>query len=130
MFAYNQILKHKIKFISNIFAGDLPGSNIHGSIPFWLLAFEWTIWDVDWLAQRALWKGLSGIVRIESKRTIDGEPSIERRHYICRLGGKDSRHSLSLTRGHWGVENRIHRSLDVKGLARRKTYPPRISHCF
>lgn len=74
----------------------------------------WTTWDVDWFAQRTLWKGLSCFVCIESKRTIDGETSIERRYYICSLDGKDSGHILSLTRGHWGVENRLHWSLDVQ----------------
>ena len=33
---------------------------------------------------------------------------------ICTLDGKDPHRMLALTRGHWGVENRLHWSLDVQ----------------
>jgi len=74
----------------------------------------WTTWEVDWFVEREVWKGLRCFVCVESKRTINGETSIERRYYICSLDGKDPNHILSLTRGHWGVENRLHWSLDVQ----------------
>jgi predicted transposase YbfD/YdcC len=74
----------------------------------------WTTWQVDWFAERKLWKGLSCFVCVQSKRTINGETSTERRYYICSLDGKDPHRILALTRGHWGVENRLHWSLDVQ----------------
>ena len=74
----------------------------------------WTTWEVDWFTERKLWKGLSCFVCVESKRTINGETSTERRYYICSLDGKDPNRILALTRGHWGVENRLHWSLDVQ----------------
>ena len=74
----------------------------------------WTTWEVDWFTERGLWKGLHCFVCVEAKRTINGETSIERRYYICSLDGKDPNRILSLTRGHWGVENRLHWSLDVQ----------------
>jgi len=74
----------------------------------------WTTWEVDWFTERKLWKGLHCFVCVEAKRTINGETSIERRYYICSLDGKDPNRILSLARGHWGVENRLHWSLDVQ----------------
>jgi predicted transposase YbfD/YdcC len=74
----------------------------------------WTTWEVDWFTERELWKGLHCFVCVEAKRTINGETSIKRRYYICSLDGKDPNRILSLTRGHWGVENRLHWSLDVQ----------------
>jgi len=74
----------------------------------------WITGEVGWFTERNLWKGLRCFVCVEAKRTINGETSVERRYYICSLDAKDPNRILSLTRGHWGVENRLHWSLDLQ----------------
>ena len=76
---------------------------------------ERTVWlsrDVNWLRDTEKWQGLSGLVAVQSKRTIDGETTTERRHFICSGQGtaKDVGH---LIRQHWRVENELHWTLDV-----------------
>jgi predicted transposase YbfD/YdcC len=50
---------------------------------------------------------------IESERRIDGQPTtIERRYYLVSLDGGVERFAQA-SRGHWGIENKLHWSLDV-----------------
>lgn len=73
----------------------------------------WLSTDVDWLRDNDQWAGLSGIAATESKRTIGGETSNERRYYICS-GTKNTAQSVGLSiRRHWSVENELHWVLDV-----------------
>jgi predicted transposase YbfD/YdcC len=54
----------------------------------------------------------TGLVMVESSRDINGVVSTERRYYISsRLA--DAAHLGAVVRGHWGVENGLHWSLDV-----------------
>ncbi|HHK41139.1 MAG TPA: ISAs1 family transposase [Planctomycetaceae bacterium] len=69
-------------------------------------------WDVDWLYQSDTWPGLKTIVLIESKRTVRGRTSIERRAYISSPKAPAKR-MLWLARHHWHVENKLHWVLDV-----------------
>jgi predicted transposase YbfD/YdcC len=70
---------------------------------------DWTNWYVD----RKKWKGLRSFVCVESVREVDGRTSKERRYYISDLDGQDAVAMLSYVRGHWGIENKLHWSLDV-----------------
>lgn len=72
----------------------------------------WLSTDIDWLRDTREWKGLGGIVAVQSKRTIDGETTTERRHYICS-GKRTARDLGHLIRRHWSVENELHWALDV-----------------
>ncbi len=57
------------------------------------------------------WKGLKGIGMVESERFINGQTTIERRHYICTLTAvKPFAHAA---RAHWGIESSLHWVLDV-----------------
>jgi predicted transposase YbfD/YdcC len=58
-----------------------------------------------------LWKDLRTIGVVVSVRMIDGRETIERRYYISSLamGVKRFAHAV---RGHWGIENSCHWSLD------------------
>lgn len=50
---------------------------------------------------------------VESEGCIDGQPtSLERRYYLTSLDGGIERFARAV-RGHWGIENRRHWSLDV-----------------
>ena len=49
---------------------------------------------------------------VESERYVDGKTSKEVRYYISSLAG-DAERLLEVVRGHWGVENSAHWTLDV-----------------
>jgi predicted transposase YbfD/YdcC len=58
------------------------------------------------------WKGLKSIGVVVSRCLRDGKESIEVRHYISSLGVGVKRFARAV-RGHWGIENSCHWSLDV-----------------
>ncbi len=45
--------------------------------------------------------------------TIDDRTSTQRRYYISDLDGQDAQAMLGYVRGHWGIENKLHWSLDM-----------------
>lgn len=84
--------------------------------------------ELAWGDERAAWKGLASIGRVECERTVGLGPqaktSTEVRYYISTLAskpanlgkpGKKARASrlAYAVRGHWGIENRLHWVLDV-----------------
>ena len=73
----------------------------------------WTCWDVDWLAQRHHWPGLSSMVVVECTRTVNGKTSTERRYFISSHSGRQAQKLAVLIRNHWRVENELHWTLDV-----------------
>jgi predicted transposase YbfD/YdcC len=71
--------------------------------------------DIAWLRQRhPHWPKLAAIVCVESVRHVTGkaEPSPTRRYYITSRR-TDASAMLAAARGHWGIENPLHWSLDV-----------------
>jgi predicted transposase YbfD/YdcC len=66
---------------------------------------------LDTLPDGTRWKGLKSIGMVESERFINGEVSLERRHYICTL--TDVKPFAQAARAHWGIENSLHWVLDV-----------------
>ena len=73
----------------------------------------WCTSEVQWLRQREAWPGLASVAMVESTRSINGPATPERRYYISSLSGTDARLMAAAIRGHWGVENQLHWSLDV-----------------
>jgi predicted transposase YbfD/YdcC len=63
------------------------------------------------LADLELWKGLQTIGVVTSVCLRDGKETIETRYYLSslRMGVKRFAHAV---RGHWGIENSCHWSLD------------------
>jgi len=59
------------------------------------------------------WKGLGGIVRVETERTIAGKTSREHRHYITSRSNFSAAEALAASRSHWSIENQLHWVLDV-----------------
>jgi predicted transposase YbfD/YdcC len=86
----------------------------------------WTTGWTDWWSGRADWAGLRSFVCIQSLRQVNGQTSMERRYYISDLDGTDARAMLGHIRGHWGIENKLHWSLDV--TFREDTLRNRIGH--
>ena len=56
---------------------------------------------------------MKSIACVECTREMGGKSSTERRYYISSLDAADGEGMLALIRGHWGVENQLHWSLDV-----------------
>jgi len=75
----------------------------------------WTTSEVAWFRERDHWPGLRSFACVECRRQIKGtdEVSIERRYYLSSLDGTDAQLIADACRGHWGIENRLHWSLDV-----------------
>ena len=52
------------------------------------------------------------VAMVQSIRELDGHTSSEYRYYIGSIGN-DAQRFAKAVRGHWGVENDLHWSLDV-----------------
>ena len=63
--------------------------------------------DLEWLEQRAEWRDLKSMIRVESIRWVSGERQHENRYYISSLPPK-AETLAKATRGDWGVENDCH----------------------
>lgn len=68
--------------------------------------------DVEWLEQKTGWCDLRSIIRVESVRWAAGERQHEYRYYISSLP-PEAELLAGAIRGHWGVENQCHWTLDV-----------------
>lgn len=73
----------------------------------------WATSEINWFAEKNKWEHLRSLIRVQSKRTVDGKTSTEDRYYITDLGADNSSGLLGYIRGHWGVENTLHWSLDI-----------------
>ena len=67
-------------------------------------------------------------LRVRGKHAGGRRPNVDRtrRYYISDLGGGDAQAMLGYVRGHWGIENRLHWSLDV--TFREDTLRNRVGH--
>lgn len=73
----------------------------------------WAMAEVAWFTERSKWKNLRSLIRVQAKRTLNGRTSQEYRYYISSLPAHGAAKLLDYIRGHWGIENRLHWSLDV-----------------
>ena len=73
----------------------------------------WATAEVAWFAERGQWKNLQSLIRVQARRTVNGQTSQEYRYYISSLPANDAGKLLDYIRGHWAIENRLHWSLDV-----------------
>lgn len=72
----------------------------------------WQTIDIGWFQDKEKWKGLQSFGMVESIRKEKGKSTIERRYYLSSLP-LDAKRFGKAVRGHWGVENKLHWSLDV-----------------
>lgn len=72
----------------------------------------WQTNDIEWFEDKGLWKNLSTFAMVESVRIINGEKTTERRYFLSCLP-LDVQLLAKAVRGHWGVENPLHWTLDV-----------------
>jgi len=79
----------------------------------------WSIGDLSWLDETdesKEWAGLASVVLVESQRRVKDTVSQQTRCFLSSLpgGGPGSaKKLLRAVRGHWGIENRLHWTLDV-----------------
>lgn len=71
-----------------------------------------TLGQLERISNRAAWDGLNMLGMVASERERDGKITRETRFYIGSIG-IDAQTFASAARGHWGIENRVHWSLDV-----------------
>ncbi|MGH9354072.1 MAG: ISAs1 family transposase [Terriglobia bacterium] len=68
--------------------------------------------ELGWFADGGKWEGLKSVGMVESVREWKGKTTIERRYFLSSLPlGVET--FARAVRGHWGVENKLHRVLDV-----------------
>ena len=67
---------------------------------------------LDRLGDRQDWTALQSIVMVNSERTVRGITSQEARYYISSLP-PDAAELARAIRGHWGIENQQHWTLDM-----------------
>jgi predicted transposase YbfD/YdcC len=73
----------------------------------------WICDQIDWLVKRHPdWAGLRSAGRVTSHRDINGKISAQTRYFITSLPGEAPVYAGAV-RSHWGIENRLHRVLDV-----------------
>ena len=73
----------------------------------------WYSENIQWIQDRQQWQGLSSLVAVETQRTLGDKVSTERRYFISSLSGIGAETIGRMIRSHWGVENKLHWSLDV-----------------
>jgi len=73
----------------------------------------WATTEVNWFAEKGKWKNLRSLIRVQAKRTVGPKTSTEYRYYISDLAADNASGLLAYIRGHWGVENSLHWSLDI-----------------
>jgi predicted transposase YbfD/YdcC len=71
-----------------------------------------TLGNLEGVSRAPLWKAMNMIGMVESLREVAGKISPEVRFYIGSIG-TDAERFARAVRGHWGIENDLHWSLDV-----------------
>ena len=71
-----------------------------------------TLGDLSGVSRSALWQAMNMIGMVESPREVDGKITRETRFYIGSIGTSVADFARA-ARGHWGVENELHWTLDV-----------------
>ena len=72
----------------------------------------WITSDIEWLGAKASWSRLQSIGRVESRREIGADVSVETRLFLTSLPA-DGVVFAHAVREHWGIENSLHWVLDV-----------------
>lgn len=113
--AFHKEVEEFFEDCSNLQFEDVPHQFFHGGPEKDHGRLEkrkhWLVTELKWLSKAKEWAGLNGVGMVESERTQDGKTSLERRYFCTSLS--DVKAFARAVRGHWGVENSLHWSLDV-----------------
>jgi hypothetical protein len=67
--------------------------------------------DIGWLVQKDEWARLKSIGYVRRRlEKFNGETTVEARYFIASIS--DIEYFANAVRGHWQVENKLHRHLD------------------
>lgn len=70
--------------------------------------------DTDWVCKKEEWKKLQTLICIESERTNKATGAFEKHtRYFISSKDADAKHFNNAIREHWGIENKLHWTLDV-----------------
>ena len=69
--------------------------------------------DVAWFEDRGDWAGLRSFVWVETERHVGTTVTREQHYFLSSLATTNAAQMGSYVRGHWGIENKLHWSLDV-----------------
>ncbi len=75
----------------------------------------WVISDPEvlrFLRGASEWAKLSSVVKVQARRSVGDQETVEDRYYISSLAGNAER-SPGATRRHWAIENSLHWVLDI-----------------
>jgi predicted transposase YbfD/YdcC len=75
----------------------------------------WVISDPEvlrFLRGASEWAKLSSVVKVQARRSVGDQETVEDRYYISSLAGNAER-LLGATRRHWAIENSLHWVLDI-----------------
>lgn len=74
----------------------------------------WATSEIGWFAEASKWKNLRSLIRVQARRTVNGQTSSEYHYYISSLPADNASKLLAYVRGHWGIENSLHWCLDMQ----------------
>lgn len=72
----------------------------------------WIVSDIGWLGEKKTWKGLEAIGCARVVSTAGEQTTCDDRYYIVS-SAMEARRFGEAVRGHWGIENNLHWSLDM-----------------
>ncbi len=104
---FEDVKNHEFQGIPHDFHETIDGD--HGRIE---IRRHWIISDIDWLADKPLWKNLHRIGMVEALRDTKEKVTTETRFYITSLPEKAKLFAHAV-REHWGIENSLHWVLDI-----------------
>lgn len=107
--AYAEISAYMDKLASEVKCGHVTTDKGHGRIE---KRHYWQTDDVEWFADKDLWKGLKSFGMVEAIRESGDKIETNRRYYISSLE-LDINKMAKAIRAHWQIENCLHWRLDV-----------------
>jgi predicted transposase YbfD/YdcC len=98
------------KFKQTVYSQYTETNGDHGRLE---VRRYYTTRDIEWLRNKAAWKGVQSIAMVEREREILGEETtLERSYYLSSLAAEAKVIGKAIRR-HWTVENSLHWVLDV-----------------
>ena len=70
--------------------------------------------EIDWLADKEKWAGLTGIGMIVCEIEKNGEKYTQKHYFIYSCKGESAESLMQKKRDHWSIENRLHWVLDME----------------
>ncbi len=102
--------KQAFEHLPAISETDPPAAYQHGRVELRSLR---TVSAVEAGVNPEQWLGTQTLLEVRCLRAIKGEISRSRRYYLTSLPAADAEDLLARCRGHWGIENTVHWSLDM-----------------